>query len=78
MKLTTKFFTATALAALAACGGNNAANNAAENATEVNTMTETTTVNETNMSGETNATGNVELNSAGTNTYGNATSNNAM
>ena len=78
MRLTTKFITASTFVALAACGGNNNANNAAENVTETNAMTETTTVNETTTGGEMNATGNVSLNATGTNSYANATTNNAM
>ena len=75
MKFATKLLTASAFAALAACGGNNANNVAAENVTETNAMTETTTINETNMGADMNAT-NVEMNSSTTTT--NATTNNAM
>jgi subtilisin-like proprotein convertase family protein len=77
MKFTVKLLTASAFAALAACGGNNANNMATENVTETNAMTETTTINETNISADMNASGNVDMN-AGTNTYANATTNNAM
>ena len=75
MKFATKLLTASAFAALAACGGNNANNVAAENVTETNAMTETTTINETNMGADMNAT-NVEMNSSPTTT--NATTNNTM
>ena len=75
MKFTAKLLTASAFAALAACGGNNANNVAAENVTETNAMTETTPINETNMGADKNAT-NVAMNSSTTTT--NATTNNAM
>jgi len=77
MTFTARLLIAGTLTGLAACGGNNANNVAAENVTETNAMTETTTINETNLGADMNATGNVDVN-AGTNTYANATTNNAM